>query len=324
MLPTRKLLQDQTPINAGRDEGMSTVLEFRDVTRSFKRNTPVLAGVTFSMVNDEVVGLLGRNGAGKTTLINIAMGMLFPHSGTVSVFGIAPSEDPVAVKRRIGYVSEDQTLPPSSRIAEILALHRHLFPTWDVALEKQLLERFGLAGNTSKIKQLSKGQARQVALVCAVCHRPELLVLDEPAGGLDPVARREFLETTIQLLNREGSAVLFSSHHMGDVERLGGRVVLLDEGKVLIDRGLDVLREKCCVAVLPVAAADERTLRGFEGCLRVRANSGKWHVVFEGTPDVVRQRLATSVGSVYVRCETVALEELFIELVGGDRLVGAR
>ena len=109
-------------------------------------------------------------------------------------------------------------------------------------LERQLLDRFGLASG-SKIKQLSKGQARQVALLCAVCHRPELLILDEPAGGLDPAARREFLETSIQLLNREGTAILFSSHHMADVERIGGRVVLLDEGKVRLDQRSTRLRE---------------------------------------------------------------------------------
>src|SRR5258705_12536234 len=109
---------------------------------------------------------------------------------------------------------------PSS--AELIAFHRYLFPLWDSGLERQLLERFSLS-TASRIKSLSKGQARQVALLCAVCHRPELLLLDEPAGGLDPAARREFLETSLQLLNREGTAILFSSHHMTDVERISGR-----------------------------------------------------------------------------------------------------
>ena len=173
---------------------MNPVLEFRNVSRCFTQGVPVLDGVSFSMAEGEVVGLLGRNGAGKTTLINIAMGLLYPQGGAVRVFGISPTEDPVAVKRRVGYVSEDQILPPRSSIAELIAFHRYLFHRWDEALQRQLLERFGLSPS-SKIHRLSKGQARQVALLCAVCHRPELLLLDEPAGGLDPVARREFLET---------------------------------------------------------------------------------------------------------------------------------
>jgi ABC-2 type transport system ATP-binding protein len=298
---------------------MTPILEFRAIERSFKRNTPVLNGVTFAMAAGEVVALLGRNGAGKTTLIRIAMGMLFPHGGSVRVFGASPTEDPVAIKRRIGYVAEDQVLPPGSSIAELIALHRYLFPRWDGALESQLLDRFALSP-AARIKHLSKGQARQVALLCAVCHRPELLLLDEPAGGLDPAARREFLETAIQLLNREGTAILFSSHHMNDVERLGGRVVLLNEGRVRLDEDLDRLREGVCVAMVPRASApDAAVLERTAGCLRVRPVFDDWHAVFRGEPDTVQAGLVAALGVNGIRCARVPLEELFIEMVGGNR-----
>ena len=298
---------------------MTPILQFRDIVRSFKRGVPVLNGVTFSLEAGEVAALLGRNGAGKTTLIRIAMGMLFPHGGSVRVFGASPTEDPVAIKRRIGYVAEDQVLPPGSSIAELIALHRYLFPRWDGALESQLLERFALSP-AARIKHLSKGQARQVALLCAVCHRPELLLLDEPAGGLDPAARREFLETSIQLLNREGTAILFSSHHMNDVERLGGRVVLLDEGKVRLDEDLDRLREGVCVALVPRASApDAAVLERTAGCLRVRPVFDDWHAVFRGEPDAVQAGLVAALGVNGIRCARVPLEELFIEMVGGNR-----
>src|SRR5260370_19812259 len=121
---------------------------------------------------------------------------------------------------RISYVAEDQVLPGGSSIGELIAFHRYLFPHWDEDLERQLLEQFGFAGS-ERIRGLSKGQARQAALLCAVCHRPELLILDEPAGGLDPAARREFLEATILLLNREGTTILVSCHQMGDLARIG-------------------------------------------------------------------------------------------------------
>jgi ABC-2 type transport system ATP-binding protein len=297
------------------------ILEFRNISRSFKKGLPVLDGVTFSMDEGEVVGLLGRNGAGKTTLIRIAMGMLFPHTGAVRVFGLSPTEEPVAVKKRIGYVAEDQVLPAGSNLAELIALHRYLFPQWDRALERQLLERFALSAN-AKIRHLSKGQARQAALICAVCHRPDLLILDEPAGGLDPAARREFLETSIQLLNREGTAILFSSHHMTDVERLGGRVVLLADGKVRLDRPLDQIHEDHCVAMIPRSAVPEgSTIEGMSGCLRARPVFDEWHAVFEGTPDAVRRQLQEALGLDGIRCVSVPLEELFVELVGNNRLV---
>ena len=298
---------------------MSPVLEFRDIMRSFKRGVPVLDGVSFAVQPGEVVGLLGRNGSGKTTLIRIAMGMLHPYGGSVRVFGQSPTEHPVEVKRRVGYVAEDQVLPPASRISELIALHRYLFLQWDAGLERSLLERFALDPN-ARVKHLSKGQARQAALLCAVCHRPELLILDEPAGGLDPAARREFLETSIQLLNREGTAILFSSHHMNDVERLGGRVVLLDGGKVRLDEDLDALREGICVALVPkTSAADAAMLERVPGCLRVRPVHDQWHAVYRGTPAATLARLVSALGSNGIRCESVPLEELFIEMVGGER-----
>jgi ABC-2 type transport system ATP-binding protein len=300
---------------------VTAILEFDNVVRSYGKSPPVLNGVSFSLGNEEVVGLLGRNGAGKTTLVNIAMGMLFPQTGTARVFGMSPTVDPVAIKMRIGYVAEDQVLPSSARIKEILVLYRHLFPTWDRKLEEELMERFGLAGNTQKIKQLSKGQARQVALVCAISHRPELLILDEPAGGLDPAARREFLEISVQLLNREGSSVLFSSHHMGDVERLGARVVLLHQGKVLVDRGLDQLREEHCVAIVPrTAIKNQVAAMALPGCLRARAMDDTWHIVLAGAPEKMRQQLGQSLAIEDVHCVSMPLEELFIELVGGERV----
>jgi ABC-2 type transport system ATP-binding protein len=298
---------------------MSAVLEFENIARSYKRGSPVLNGVSFSVGEGEVLGLLGRNGSGKTTLIRIAMGLLFPHQGSVRVFGISPTKDPVAVKLRVGYVAEDQVLPGGASIAELIAFHRYLFPSWDGALERQLLDRFGLPAG-AKIKHLSKGQARQAAQLLAACHRPELLILDEPAGGLDAAARREFLETSIMLLNREGTSILFSSHYMADVERIGGRVVLLDGGKVRLDHELIDLRERICLAMIPQASApDAARIERTPGCMRVHAVSDQWHAVFEGAPDEVQRQLAGSLQANGIRCIPLSLEELFIELLGGRK-----
>jgi len=206
-----------------------SIVEFREVHRGYTRGVDILNGLTLGVEAGQVVGLLGRNGAGKTTLLRLAMGMLAPQSGQVRVFDLDPRRQAVEVKQRIGYVSEEQILPPFLRVGQVIDLHRGLFPTWDPALAGRLIERFDISAR-AKIKTLSKGQARQVALLCAVAHRPELLLLDEPAGGLDPAARREFLETSIQLLNEEGTTILFSSHHMTDVERLADRIVMIDDG----------------------------------------------------------------------------------------------
>lgn len=181
------------------------------------------------------------------------------------------------------------------------------------------MDRFALP-TRSGIGSLSKGQARQAALLLAVCHRPELLILDEPAGGLDPVARREFLETAIQLLNREGTAILFSSHHMSDVERLGGRILLLDEGRIRLDSELDTLKEELCLAILPESCEPEATrqLQQLAGCLHLRNTAGACHLVFRGSPAAVEEELHQALGTAGVRIVRMPLEDLFIEMVGNS------
>ncbi len=307
---------------------MTAVLEFRDLRRRYRPHEEVLDGVDLRLDAGEVVGLLGRNGAGKTTLIHVAMGLLRPHGGLARVFGLDPQTDAVAIKRRVGFVSEEQILPPGMRAEQVLDYHRQLFPGWDPELENRLRERFRFDPR-ARVRTLSKGQARQLALVCAVSHRPELLILDEPGGGLDPAARREFLETSIQLLNESGTTILFSSHHMTDVERMADRIVLLDEHRVLLDCDLDALRERHCLVVAgaapgtapPGAAAPDPealvvALSALPGCLRVRRHLGRVHAVCAGAAAELAQRLdAAGIEATAVR---VPLEELFVELLGGE------
>jgi ABC-2 type transport system ATP-binding protein len=293
------------------------VIELRDVHRAYQKGRDVLAGVSFSVGQGEVVGLLGRNGAGKTTLIRMVMGMLEAQAGRLSVFGLDPREQPLAVKRRIGYVSEDQILPGFLRVGDVLRLHRGLFPSWDGALENELASRFRIDYG-ARVRALSKGQARQVALLCAVAHRPELLLLDEPAGGLDPAVRREFLETAIRLLAESGSTILFSSHYMADVERLAGRVVMLQEGRVLLDNELDELREAFSLVLIPHGAgADRRRLQGLAGCLSVREREDALHAIFRHGPAECRALIERELGLREARCASIPLEEMFIELAGG-------
>jgi ABC-2 type transport system ATP-binding protein len=293
-------------------------LSVHEVRRAYVRGCDVLRGVTFSLQPGEVVGLLGRNGAGKTTLIRTAMGMMAPHGGRVELFGVDPRRDPLQVRRRVGYVSEEQILPPFLSVRDVIDLHRELYPSWDNALAAELGVRFQLSPR-ARIRTLSRGEARQVALLCAVAHRPELLLLDEPAGGLDPVARREFLETAIQVLNETGTAILFSSHYLFDVERLAQRVVLLHEGEVLLDAPLDDLREEYSLALISrVPGLTLERLRALDGCLAARERAGALRAIFRSGPGATEALLDQALEDTSVHCRHVALEEMFIELVGGQ------
>jgi ABC-2 type transport system ATP-binding protein len=295
------------------------ILELESIHRSYDRGVEVLAGVDLALEPGEVVGLLGANGAGKTTLVRIAMGLLLPQRGKVHVLGLEHADDAVEIKRRVGYVSEDQILPGFLRVGDVVELHRTLFPSWDPQLERRLAERFELS-KRMKVAKLSKGQARQVAVLCAVAHRPELLILDEPAGGLDPAARREFLEVAIDALVDGGSTILFSSHHMSDVERIAGRIVLLHRGRVLIDRELDALREEVSLAVMtPQNGTTLERVRALEGCLAARVHAGELRAVFAQPLEAVRGRLAAELGARDAVCTRLDLEDLFVETVEGQR-----
>ena len=297
-----------------------TVMNLDNVIRAYERGHNVLNGVSFSVNQGDVVGLLGRNGAGKTTLVRLAMGMIAPQHGDISLFEQDPRKDPVEIKRRVGYVSEDQILPGFLTIGQVVDLHRTLYSDWDDLMAEGLLSRYQLDPD-KKIKTLSKGQARQVALMSAVCHKPELLILDEPAGGLDPAARRDFLETSIQLLNESGSTILFSSHHMSDVERMADRVVMLHDGKVLIDDPLDNLRESVTLLIAPHSEDQPNgkhdALVDHTDVIAVRDRLDGWHALVRRPPagamDVARELHIEG-----AQTTVLGLEELFIELAEGQ------
>ncbi|MCP4292559.1 MAG: ABC transporter ATP-binding protein [bacterium] len=290
------------------------ILEFNNTHRSYG-SQEVLGGIDLQVQKGDVLGLLGRNGAGKTTLIKLMMGLLAPDKGQVRVFGLDPREKPVQVKKRIGYVSEDQELPPFLKVSDVIQLYRGLFSTWDEKFAADLANRFELPSDR-KIKDLSRGQARQVALLCAVSHRPELLILDEPAGGLDPAARRDFLETSIRLLNEEGTTIVFSSHHMNDVERLASRLVMIHEKEKWIDSDLDDIRQGYCLAQIPQSESlDPEVLLANDHCLCARQAGEAVHAVFEMDPDSCQSVLAKDFLLKHSQCRTINLEEMFIELV---------
>jgi ABC-type multidrug transport system ATPase subunit len=247
------------------------------------------------------------------------MGMLQQQEGIVKVFGLDPHRNPVQVKRRVGFVSENQNLPAFLSVREVIELHRCLFEDWDDDMAAHLIERFGLKLN-ARIKKLSKGQARQVALLCALCHKPELLLLDEPAGGLDALARREFLEASIQTLSDTGTTIVYSSHYLSDVERLAGRAVMLHDTKVLIDASIDELHEAfsiCLVPHRPQGTSD--ALLALPECLGVRVRTDAVHSVFRLDPEDACALISQKLGVSDSVCRTAGLEEMFIEIAGGER-----
>jgi ABC-2 type transport system ATP-binding protein len=222
-------------------EVSESVINVSELTRRFGAKT-ALASVSLSMPRGAVYGLVGANGAGKTTLIKHILGLLRAESGSVRVFGVDPVADPVAVLSRIGYLSEENDIPGWMRVDELIRYSRAFYPAWDDAYAEELRRAFAL-DPTAKIRNLSKGGKARVGLLIALAHRPELLVLDEPSSGLDPIVRRDILGAVIRTIADEGRTVLFSSHLLGEVEQVADHVTMINEGRIVLSAPLDAIRE---------------------------------------------------------------------------------
>ena len=170
------------------------------------------------------------------------------------VFGLDPVREPVGVLSRIGYLSEDRDLPDWMRIDELLRYLRAFYPSWDDGFAEDLRRQFDLDPR-ARIKTLSQGQRARVGLLAALAYRPELLILDEPSTGLDPIVRREILAAIIRTIAEEGRTVLFSSHLLDEVERVSDHVALMDHGRIVLCEPLETIK----ASHRPADAAVRRT-----------------------------------------------------------------
>lgn len=218
------------------------------VDRLGKRFGPkkVLDGVSLRVEPGEVLGLLGKNGAGKSTLIKCMLGLLKPTSGEAAVFGESPWDLSAETKARIGYVPQELVAYPWMRVRHVIAYTAAFYPTWNQSLADELCDRWDVPLD-DRAGVLSLGQLQTLGLVLALGYEPDLLVLDEPVASLDPLARRQFLRTLIDIVDESRTgrrrSVLFSTHITSDLERIADRVALLRGGRIELDGSLDELKD---------------------------------------------------------------------------------
>src|SRR6202795_230584 len=217
------------------------VIQISELTRRFGPKT-ALDSVSVSMPRGAVYGLVGANGAGKTTLIKHILGLLRAESGSVRAFGLDPVADPVSVLSRVGYLSEENDLPGWMRVDELINYSRAFYPAWDDAYAEELRQTFAL-DPAARIKSLSKGQKARAGLLIALAYRPELLVLDEPSSGLDPIVRRDILGDVIRTIADEGRTVLFSSHLLQEGEQVADHVTMISRGEIALSAPLHAIKE---------------------------------------------------------------------------------
>jgi ABC-2 type transport system ATP-binding protein len=217
---------------------MSDVLEASALGKRY-RKTWALQDCTFSMPPGRVSALVGPNGAGKTTLLHLAVGLLAPTTGSISTLGGHVEGDPELMSR-IGFVAQDTPLYRTFTVGQMLELGARCNPRWDDGSARARLERVGVPLDR-KTGELSGGQRAQVALGMALAKRPELLLLDEPLASLDPLARREFLQTLMEAVAADGTTVVLSSHLVADLERVCDHLMILRDGRIRIASDIETL-----------------------------------------------------------------------------------
>ncbi|HUE23126.1 MAG TPA: ABC transporter ATP-binding protein [Bryobacteraceae bacterium] len=219
---------------------MSNPIRIAGLTRKFRR-TQVLQGIDLAVPRDAVFALIGPNGAGKTTTIKILMNILRPTSGCAEILGMDSRRLAGRDFTRIGYVSENQELPDWMTVDYFMRYLRPFYPAWDDELAGDLLRRFNLPGDR-QLKHLSRGMRMKAALASSLPYRPEVIVLDEPFTGLDPLARDEFIEGLLE--RSQNTTILISSHDLADIETFASHIAYLEHGRIQFAEELSALSDR--------------------------------------------------------------------------------
>ncbi len=295
-----------------RQTDSAPAVQIRDVTRRVGSKL-ALDHLSLDVPAGTVLGLVGENGAGKTTLIRHVLGLLKAESGSVSVFGMNPVAEPVKVLSRVGYLSEEPDLPKWMRVDQLIRYVAAFYPTWDHAYARQLQHDFQL-DLSAKVKNLSKGQRARAGLLCALAYRPDLLVLDEPSSGLDPIVRRDILSAIIRTIAEEGRTVLFSSHLLAEVERVSDRIAMIKSGRVLFCDTVEKVRDSHSRLTLRFELS-RSTPPKLDHALSWEGSGREWVGVF-AAPAGQSKTAAESSGAQVVEEANPNLDEIFLARAG--------
>jgi ABC-2 type transport system ATP-binding protein len=295
--------------------------------KSFPGGIVAINGLDLTVRAGTVYGLIGRNAAGKTTALRLLMGLLRANGGTARVFGHDLMRATAEVRARAAYVSQDLHLPPAMTTSELCAYCSCFYPRWDAGLAKDLARRWGLTPER-RVGLLSGGQRRRVAILLALACRAEVLVLDEPAAGLDPLARRELIEELIEALGRqEGCTVLFSTHIIADLERIANDVGVMEAGRLITAGGIEELRER--TKRVQVVFPGDALPTGFAipGAVRMHAAGAVATAIVRSIDEATLSGLRAIPGA-RVQVFPLGLEDILVELIGqtpdAEPVAGAR
>jgi ABC-2 type transport system ATP-binding protein len=292
------------------------VIETTDLRKRYGRIDAV-CGLTMRVMPNCITAFLGLNGAGKTTTIKMLLGMITPSGGEGKVLGRsinAPDEN-VDLRRSVAYVSESQRLYDYMTVAQMIRFTRSFYPAWCVDTEKTLLQSYELPADR-KVKSLSKGMRRKLALLLAFARKPELLILDEPSDGLDPVGVEQLLEMMVAQCGG-GTSVFFSSHQIAEVERVADRVCMIHKGRLVMDASLDSMRESYRQIDLIFNSVPDQAEFQIPGVERISVRGHQIRILVSGNAESVLARARDYYPS-SIDVSPFGLREIFLDRVKED------
>ncbi len=292
------------------------VIETQGLTKRYGHFEAVSA-LDLRVSRERITGFLGRNGAGKSTTIKMLLGMTHPTSGVGTVLG-HPIQNPAEnreMRRRVAYVGEDKQLYAYMTVGEIIRFTQSFYPDWRADVARRLLDQYELPP-TRKVKALSKGMRTKLALLLALARSPLLLILDEPTEGLDPVAIEDLLQALVKVA-ADGTTIFFSSHQISEVERVADQVCIIDHGKLVLDLGVDQMRQNYRRISLGFATTPPVESLRFAGVHTVRVSGRQVTVLATHDSEAIVEQ-AKRMAAVSIDVVPVGLREIFLETVRDD------
>lgn len=289
---------------------MASIIQFQEVSKKFKGHQ-ALRHLSFEVPEGVIYGLVGRNGAGKTTTLRMIMRLLQPDEGNVRVMGHEPSQMPLVLRQQIGYTSDSLPLIPWLKAEELLAENASFYPDWDEDYVKSWAKKLEL--NLSKrVFSLSRGDRQKLGFLMAIGHRPRLLILDEPAGGLDPVVRQQFLESLISFLNENGTTIILSSHQLNELERVADHIGLIQSGHMVLEAELDSLRSEVRKVILMGAGVEQ--FQPQDLILDAERQPGYVELIYRHWNDAMGNQILSDFPEASLQVKPLDLETIFIHL----------
>jgi ABC-2 type transport system ATP-binding protein len=290
------------------------ILSVNNVCKKYEKFS--LKDVSFQIPKGYIMGFVGRNGAGKSTTIKCIMDLIPFDSGSIDIFGLDSRRCSNEIRKRVGYVGEEQYFYENMSAGWTLDFFGGFYPNWDSSRGTSLMKRFDI-DPSKKVSELSKGMKMKLALTIALGHRPELLILDEPTSGLDPVIRNELLELFLEIVQDENCSIFFSSHITSDIEKIADYITIIDDGRIIISDEKDAILDRWRLFRVDVSSGSQKLCDSLIG---LKKGDFGFNGITDKPDEFVKELYRCSPDTRY-KMEKVSLDDILVRIAKEDETV---